>query len=268
MARIRSVHPGLFTDEAFMAASPYARLLAIGLWTECWDDGVFEWKPLTLKARIFPVDNIDVEALLAELASLNVIREFSAGGRKHGAVRNFTLFQRPKKPNSSGLLPAAFRTYVGLTDTSSEPEGAQAQPVPNSRPLNEGEFGKVIADGEEEEDGGEDGGRKKDSDVDDDDSSVPRARKRRKTADYAFAARHIRLTAADLEAWRKAFPRLDLEAELWGLDAWAGGQKSWFKAVSGALAKKNREAAERIRARQAEVESRNATARPDWDPRL
>ena len=32
MARIRSVHPGLWTDEAFVSASPMARLFCIGLW--------------------------------------------------------------------------------------------------------------------------------------------------------------------------------------------------------------------------------------------
>ena len=41
MARIRSVHPGLFTDEAFMGASSDARILMIGLWCQAWDDGVF-----------------------------------------------------------------------------------------------------------------------------------------------------------------------------------------------------------------------------------
>ena len=51
MSRIRSIHPGLFTDEAFMEASIPARMLIMGLWCEAWDDGVFEIKPLTIKAR-------------------------------------------------------------------------------------------------------------------------------------------------------------------------------------------------------------------------
>lgn len=32
MARIRSVHPGLYTDEAFMTLSMAARVLIVGLW--------------------------------------------------------------------------------------------------------------------------------------------------------------------------------------------------------------------------------------------
>ncbi|WP_342361373.1 hypothetical protein [Terrarubrum flagellatum] len=116
MSRIRSVHPGLFTDEAFMSTSPAARLLVIGIWTECWDDGVFEWKPLTLKAKIFPVDNVALPELLKELEDNGFLKRFSNGGKDYGAVRNFRRFQRPKYPNSSGVLPAELRSYVGLSD--------------------------------------------------------------------------------------------------------------------------------------------------------
>ena len=96
MARIRSVHPGLFTDEAFMTASPLARLLIIGIWCEAHDDGVFEWKPLTLKVRLMPADSVEVAPLLAELEALGFVRRFQAGGRPYGVVRNFQKYQRPK----------------------------------------------------------------------------------------------------------------------------------------------------------------------------
>lgn len=112
MARIRSIHPGLFTDEAFMTASPHARLLIIGIWTEAWDDGVFEWKPLTLKARLFPVDAVSIPDLLAELVGLDFVRQFEAGGKQYGAIRNFQKYQRPKKPNSSHVLPEPLTAYV------------------------------------------------------------------------------------------------------------------------------------------------------------
>jgi hypothetical protein len=121
MSRIRSIHPGLWTDDAFMALSAHARLLIIGIWTESFDDGVFEWKPLTLKARIFPVDAIDVPTLLDELAAGGFIRREEVGGRQVGLVRNFRQFQRPKKPNSSGLLKPEWETYVGKSAASGEP---------------------------------------------------------------------------------------------------------------------------------------------------
>ena len=124
MSRIRSVHPGLWTDDAFMALSAHARLLVIGLWTEAFDDGVFEWKPLTIKARIFPVDALDMAALFEELLAGAFIRREEFGGRPIGLIRNFREFQRPKKPNSSGMLSSEWGTYVGIS-------GDGGEPVPN-----------------------------------------------------------------------------------------------------------------------------------------
>lgn len=99
-----------------MSASAHARLLLMGLWCEAHDDGVFEWKPLTLKARIFPVDAVDVPALLAELVELSFVQRFEASGKPYGAIRNFRKYQRPKKPNSSGVLPADLQTYVAISE--------------------------------------------------------------------------------------------------------------------------------------------------------
>lgn len=98
MARIRSVHPGLFTDEAFAAVSMASRVLFIGLWCEADDLGVFEWKALTLKMRLFPGDAVDVSSLLSELAARDMIRAFEHDGKQYGAIRNFGRYQRPKSP--------------------------------------------------------------------------------------------------------------------------------------------------------------------------
>jgi hypothetical protein len=126
MARIRSIHPGLFTDEAFMTASAHARLLIIGVWCEAWDDGVFEWKPLTLKARLFPADVISVSDLLGELAGLDFVRQFDADGKAYGVIRNFQKYQRPKKPNSSGKLPNDLGKYACSDHRNPEPVPHQA----------------------------------------------------------------------------------------------------------------------------------------------
>ncbi|MFT9298652.1 MAG: hypothetical protein ABF542_11160 [Gluconobacter sp.] len=89
MARIRSIHPGLYTDDAFMTLSMGARMLLIGLWSHADDGGGFEWKPVVLKARVFPADNIDVTDLLEELVRNDVIQKYDFGDRSYGAVRNF-----------------------------------------------------------------------------------------------------------------------------------------------------------------------------------
>lgn len=69
----------------------------------------------------------------------------------------------------------------------------------------------------------------------------------RSQRDYAFEGRVIKLSQQDFDFWRQSFTQLQLRAELVALDAWLLGedpqtQKKWFHVVSGALAKRNREA--------------------------
>lgn len=116
MSRIRSIHPGLFTDEAFVSLSPIARVFAMGLWTECDDDGIFEWSPLKLKMRILPADNADAATLLTELADNNLVEQYEVSGKKYGAVRNFCLFQRPQKPKAIHPKTDEIVDYVGITE--------------------------------------------------------------------------------------------------------------------------------------------------------
>jgi hypothetical protein len=165
MARIRSIHPGLFTDEAFMSASPHARLLVIGIWCEAWDDGVFEWKPLTLKARLFPVDNVDVVALLNELEALDFLKYFDVKGKAYGAIRNFCKWQRPKSPNSSGALTEHMRSYVALS-------GSISETLPNHS-------GNTSEKSPQMEDGGDNrkGEEKKESSLRSDSATEPKAPK-------------------------------------------------------------------------------------------
>lgn len=138
MARIRSVHPGFWTDETTVELSIPARLFVIGLWNECDDQGAFEWKPKALKMRLFPVDHIDIDGLLSELEGNNVIRSYISGGRKFGVVRNFCRFQRPKKPNKMHPMTPELRTYAGYRDDTPEETvlttDASSPPVPHRFP--------------------------------------------------------------------------------------------------------------------------------------
>ncbi len=72
MARIRTIKPEFWTSEQIMECSPMARLLFIGLWNFCDDRGVHPVAYKTLKAEVFPADDIlasDVERLVTELVS-------------------------------------------------------------------------------------------------------------------------------------------------------------------------------------------------------
>lgn len=80
MARIRTVKPEFWTSEQVMNCSPTARLLFIGLWNFCDDAGNHVASPKTIKANVFPGDDIssaDVQRLLDELSSNELIAYYS-----------------------------------------------------------------------------------------------------------------------------------------------------------------------------------------------
>jgi hypothetical protein len=131
VSRIRSIHPGLWTDEAFVSLSPMARLLIMGIWNECDDMGSFAWAPLTLKMRILPADNADATALLDEMVSAGIVMRYDIAGKAYGAVRNFCQFQRPKKPNSTHPQTDEVRQWVN-TEARSTRDGTEE--VPNQLP--------------------------------------------------------------------------------------------------------------------------------------
>ncbi|MEG8045764.1 hypothetical protein QP175_05765 [Sphingomonas aerolata] len=146
MARIRSIHPGLWTDETYVSLSPFARLMFLGIWNECDDMGSFEWSPIKLKMRLLPADSVDAIALLDELANASCITPYEAGGKRYGAVRNFCQYQRPKKPNSTYPQTEAVRNWVNIDARSTRDGGEldprQRRPVGNSLPLQPKPVGK------------------------------------------------------------------------------------------------------------------------------
>jgi hypothetical protein len=213
------VYPELFTDEAFMASSWPARMLTIGLWTQADDQGVFEWKPLTLKARILPVDAVDPVALLEELSAANIIRRFEHDGKLFGAIRNFCKFQHPQKPKTRHFLPDELRSYVGLSGSPTVPVREEYDTATVKSSLMDTETDK------EKE--------KKDNNT----------ALNGKNGVYAFQHGCVKLTSEHFEKWRRAFPHISVTGELIAAEPWLAKQTSWFNAAAGMLAKREREAA-------------------------
>lgn len=129
MARIRSLHPGQWTDEDFVAVSFAARLLALALRNEADDNGVFEWKPIALKMRLFPADDVNLIALLGELEAADLIRKAVYSGKDYGLIRNFRRWQRPEKPKAIHPIDDEGRRYVALVGDKSPKNADQASPI-------------------------------------------------------------------------------------------------------------------------------------------
>lgn len=86
MARIRTIKPEFWTSEQVMECQPLARLLFIGLWNFCDDAGNHPDAEKTLKALIFPGDDIDsstVRRLLGELSEHGLVSFYEHDGKRY-----------------------------------------------------------------------------------------------------------------------------------------------------------------------------------------
>lgn len=96
MARIRTIKPDFWTDGNMVSLSPFARLLYIGMWnfTLC-DHGHVADDSMKLKLQILPMDNIDIEELLAEIMDQGrVVRVADDEGRTYLLIKRFNDHQK------------------------------------------------------------------------------------------------------------------------------------------------------------------------------
>lgn len=73
MAKIRPVHPDIWTDDDVVSLSPWARLLFIGLWNFACDNGHLEDRSRQIKRRVLPFDDVNVGELLREVAGVGLV---------------------------------------------------------------------------------------------------------------------------------------------------------------------------------------------------
>lgn len=116
--RIRTVKPEFFTHPEIVVLSPTARLLLLSLLTQADDEGRLYDQPRKVAGLAFgDNDDVDVAALLDELAQAGRIERYEATGRRCIQVTNFTKHQvisharpsvippRERSRNATGRLP-------------------------------------------------------------------------------------------------------------------------------------------------------------------
>ncbi len=140
MARIRTVKPEFWSSEQVMSCTPLARLLFIGIWNFCDDGGNHPLSPRTIKALVFPGDDMTVESvdgLLGELKSSNLIDLYSVEGKTYLHVRGW---RHQKIDKRTFKYPA----FIGGPDESS-PSGSRVldeESLSGSRALTPGREGE------------------------------------------------------------------------------------------------------------------------------
>lgn len=112
MARIRTIKPEFWTDERIVELSAFARLLFIGLWNFCDDEGRMVYSPKRIKLQIFPADNVDISELFgelrgnsAELFDKPLIEVYGIGNTQYLQICNFSKHQKIDKRTASKLPP-------------------------------------------------------------------------------------------------------------------------------------------------------------------
>lgn len=104
MARQRMIQPGIWTDEGFVELSRDARLLWIGLCSLADDEGRGPAGIKTLKAGIFPSDNLsngEMEAMKAEVAAQMNVEFYAVGHREYYQLTRWQDHQSIQKPRPS-----------------------------------------------------------------------------------------------------------------------------------------------------------------------
>lgn len=108
MPRIRTIKPEFFDDEDLCALPAVHRLCFIGLWCQADKAGRFEDRPLRLKARLFPFDDVDMDAVLADLARAGFVARYVVDGKRYACVKpsSWDKHQRPRPDEAESVLPS------------------------------------------------------------------------------------------------------------------------------------------------------------------
>jgi len=100
-----------------------ARLLFIGMWNFCDDAGIHPASAKTLKAEIFPADDIvsvDVQKLVDELIANELLAEYEISGKRYWKVTGWH-HQRIEKPNFKHPKPTIRRPFDDHSATDPQP---------------------------------------------------------------------------------------------------------------------------------------------------
>jgi hypothetical protein len=143
MARIRSIKPDIYADEAFGNLSIGAQGLFIGLMTQADDEGLQRGTPQLIKSTLWPYKPDlaveDVEGWLTECENSGMIVRYMDGRRSCIALPNWLRHQRIQHPTPSAL-PHPPETPE--TPANTGPHEAYGKPTVSLTPEGKGREGK------------------------------------------------------------------------------------------------------------------------------
>lgn len=136
MSRIRTVKPEFWVSEQITQCCHGARLLFIGMWNFCDDNGVHPAKPKTLRAEVFPMDEVtvhDIEKWVGELISAGLLLAFEADGQGYWHVTGWKKHQKIDRPSCRYPPPPGVNTSSGRGEfDESSPKSRRTLDVPST----------------------------------------------------------------------------------------------------------------------------------------
>lgn len=103
MARYRTIKPEFWTSEQVMECSPTARLMFVGMWNFADDHGRIPLSPKTIKAQLFPNDEITAETIrgmIRELSANALVMPYTVEGKEYLLITGWhhQKIDKPQKP--------------------------------------------------------------------------------------------------------------------------------------------------------------------------
>ena len=123
MARKRMIEPDIWSDEGFVEMSDRARLLFIGLISQADDEGRGTGSAKSLKAKVFPSDDVTregIEALKEEVQKWVSVEFYEIDGKQYYQLERWKDHQSIDKKSPSHI-PAP-REYSVTKGTGPTPE--------------------------------------------------------------------------------------------------------------------------------------------------
>jgi hypothetical protein len=208
MARTRSIKPSFFKNEYLAECEPMARLLFVGLWTLADSQGRMEFRPLRIKAELFPYENCDIVGLLKQLADRGFVRAYESGDVKVLEIPTFGEHQRCHPDERDEGLPPPDESAETIVfpernakpgNPTLEPGNPPASCAFNPSTFNPSTLSPLTA------------------------PSTPRRRRCSKPADplrWSAESGWEGITDADRAEWSQAYPAADLPVELAKATQW------------------------------------------------
>jgi len=103
--RARNLKPAFFKNADLIELPIHVRLLFAGLWCMADREGRLKDRPKQIRMEIFPADDVDVDASLADLARTGFISRYQIGEGKYIQVINFKKHQNPHRREAPSEIP-------------------------------------------------------------------------------------------------------------------------------------------------------------------